>query len=194
MEAFLRGLLPRVLPPECSFEIHPFQGKPDLLAKLGGRLLGYARWLPDDWRLSVLVDRDQEDCRALKRELEGIARSAGFRTRTRSGGPSWQVVNRIAIEELEAWYFGNWDAVRRAYPRASARIPRQARYRQPDSIRGGTWEQFERVMQRFGYFRTGLRKTEAARAIGAHVEPARSTSRSFKHLTEAIAEATTQEQ
>ncbi len=32
----------------------------------------------------------------------------------------------------------------------------------PDAIPGGTWEAFERVLQRSGYFQTGLRKLEAA--------------------------------
>ena len=42
MEAFLRALLPRLLPRDRSFEVHPFQGKSDLLDKLQARLRGYA--------------------------------------------------------------------------------------------------------------------------------------------------------
>jgi hypothetical protein len=38
MEAFLRVLLPRLLPNDRTFEVHPFQGKTDLLGKLQGRL------------------------------------------------------------------------------------------------------------------------------------------------------------
>lgn len=190
MEAFLGSLLPRVLPPDRTFEIHRHQGKPDLLNKLEGRLRGYARWLPEDWRIFVVVDCDEDDCGELKQALEMAARRAGLRTRTRARGRTWQIVNRIAIEELEAWYFGDWQAVRMAYPGISATIPKQARFRDPDDIRGGTWEAFERVMQRSGYFRSGLRKTEAARAIGAHLDVSENTSRSFNHLSQAIAEAT----
>ncbi len=65
MEAFLRELLPRLLPENCSFEIHPFQGKKDLLEKLEGRLRGYSSWLPEHWRIVVVVDRDGDDCRQL---------------------------------------------------------------------------------------------------------------------------------
>ena len=100
MEAFLRALLERMLPAGCTFEIHPFQGKSDLLSKLEGRLRGYSHWLPPEWRLFVVVDRDQDDCLVLKQNLEGLANSAGLRTRTRCGDCRWQVVNRIAIEEL----------------------------------------------------------------------------------------------
>ncbi len=42
MEAFLRALLPRLLPQDRTFEVHPFQGKSDLLGKLEARLRGYA--------------------------------------------------------------------------------------------------------------------------------------------------------
>jgi hypothetical protein len=46
MEAFLQGLLPRVMPSGRAFEIHAFQGKGDLLAKLEARLKAYARGCP----------------------------------------------------------------------------------------------------------------------------------------------------
>lgn len=119
MEAFLRALMPRVLPDNCTFDVHPFQGKRDLLAKLEKRLRAYARWLPKTSRIVVVVDQDNDDCKMLKRRLESIAVSAGLRTRSNAGAAPWQVVNRIAIEELEAWYFGDWDAVRSLYPKAA---------------------------------------------------------------------------
>lgn len=191
MEAFLRALLPRLLPQDRTFEVHPFQGKSDLLGKLEPRLKGYAAWLPDDWRIVVVVDRDDEDCRVLKRQLESIAWRAGLRTRTRAGNAPWQLVNRIAIEELEAWYFGDWAAVCSAYPRASSNVPRRQGFRDPDAIGGGTWEAFERVMQAYGYFNGGLAKIEAARAIGAHVDAARSLSPSFRAFSGALIEACT---
>lgn len=188
MEAFLRALLPRLLPNDRTFQVYPFQGKPDLLAKLESRLRGYSTWLPPDWRVVVVVDRDNKSCRALKRQLETIAQNSGLVTRARSGGPQWQLVNRIAIEELEAWYFGDWAAVREAYPRVSPTIPNRQGFRDSDAITGGTWEAFERVMQRHGYFEGGLRKVEAARVIGAIADPMRSSSASFMTFCGAVAE------
>ena len=145
MEAFLQASLPRLLPLETTFRVQVFGGKRDLLAKLESRLRGYARWLPDDYRIVVAVDRDNEECLALKERLEEAAHRAGLLTRTRAAARPWQVVNRVAIEELEAWYFGDWEAVRVAYPRVSATIPNKAAYRIPDAIAGGTWEAFERI-------------------------------------------------
>ena len=188
MEAFLRALLPRLLPQDCDFVIHPVQGKQDLLKKIGARLQGYAAWLPEDWRIVVVVDRDDEDCIQLKRKLERFAAQAGLRTR-RNARSCWQLVNRIAIEELEAWYFGDWDAVRAAYPRVPATVPRQSRYRNPDAIAGGTWEAFERILQRHGYFKGGLLKIEVARTLGRHFDPFRCRSKSFAHFRDAVMEA-----
>lgn len=72
MEAALRGLLPRLVG-DMSFEVYPYQGKDDLLRKLPQRLLGYAAFLPSDWRIVVVVDRDDDDCRRLKQQLEYCA-------------------------------------------------------------------------------------------------------------------------
>ena len=189
METFLDTLLRRLLPEGPTFEIHAFQGKSDLLGKLEERLRAYRRWLPDDWRLVVMVDRDNDDCRELKERMERLAAESGLRTRSRVGGDNWQLVNRVVIEELEAWYFGDWNAVRAVYPNVSSTVPHQARYRDPDAIAGGTWEAFERVLQRKGYFKTGLRKVEAARAIAAHLAADQNRSRSFVNFRDAIAEA-----
>ncbi len=188
-EAFLRELLPRLLPSGRTFAIYPFGNKFAFRKKLRGRMRGYARQLPRDWRIVVVVDRDTDDCHALKQEMEDAAIAAGLRTRTGTGRSDWQVVNRIAIEELEAWYFGDWRAVREAYPRVPATVPKRAGFRDPDAIRGGTWEAFERILKRSGYFKTGLRKTEAAREVAARMCWRRTSSRSFSVFVDAVLEA-----
>jgi len=187
MEDALTLLLPKMLG-EVSFLLHAHQCKQDLLANLLPRLRGYAKWLPSSYRILVVVDRDEEDCLALKARLNAISREAGLETRTSVGACSCMVVNRIAVEELEAWYFGDWNAVRTAYPRVSETIPSKAPFRNPDAIAGGTWEVFERILQRAGYFKSGLRKIEAARMVCSHMDPSVNTSRSFGALRSALLE------
>jgi hypothetical protein len=191
MEAFLRELLPRLLGDEVSFAVYPYQCKDDLLSKLPVRLVSYAKWLPETSRILVIVDRDDDDCKILKEKMEQMALDAGLRTRTAGAGEQWQVVNRIAIEELEAWYFGDWEAVRAAYSRVPQTILSQAKYHDSDAITGGTWEVFGRVLQRDGYFKGGLRKIEAARSIAAHRVPDRNCSKSFQVLRSALLEMAT---
>ena len=188
MESFLNVLLPRLLPDGLPFEICVFQGKADLLHNLEQRLRGYSKWMHDDWRLVVLVDRDNDDCIELKDRLERSAVRASLRTRSSTHNDDWQLVNRIVVEELEAWYFGDRQAVCAAYPKVNSTVTQRSGYRDPDAVRGGTWEAFERILQRHGYFTTGLRKTETARAVAPHIDPDRNRSRSFKHFWEAITE------
>jgi hypothetical protein len=187
-KAALAELLPKLLPPESSWRLHSFQGKSDLLGKLPSRLRGYARgYLPDDYRIVVLVDADQDDCTALKRELEDAASEAGLSTRTSvAAADRFVVLNRIAIEELEAWFLGDVEAVAAAYPGVPLSLGQRRRFRDPDAVRG-TWEALERVLQDAGHFRTGLRKIEAAGHIAAHMEPSRNRSRSFRCFAEGLA-------
>ncbi|MER2265891.1 DUF4276 family protein [Methylobacterium oxalidis] len=191
MEAFLNQVLPRMLGNRITFSLHAYQGKTDLLGKLENRLRGYARWLPPDTRIVVLLDRDDSDCNALKARMEGAAQAAALRTRSTartSDAVDWQVATRIAIEELEAWYFGCWNAVCHAYPRVKPGACRQAAYRLPDAIAGGTWEALELLLQRAGYHTGGLRKVEAANEIGRHFEHDACTSPSFARLRDVLRE------
>lgn len=189
MEAALERLLPRLLG-EIEFQIIRFQCKDDLLKNAPARLKGYSSWLPVNWRILVLVDRDDDDCAALKATLENMAATAGLRTKsTVESGKKFEVVNRIAVEELEAWFFGDWQAVQAAYPRVPATLPQKAGFRDSDAIVGGTWEAMERVLKRAGYFSTGLRKVELARSVAMEMVPDRNRSRSFQSFIDGVAAA-----
>ena len=186
-ELALRNFLPRIIGDAASFDIHAFQGKSNLLGKLRQRLRGYRAWLPPDYRIVVIVDEDRQDCRQVKQELEEAAHQAGLVTRTSAPQRgAFQVFNRIAIEELEAWFFGDPEALVAAYPRVPPTIGSKSKYRNPDAIKGGTWEVLERVLQRAGYYPGGLPKREVARNISAHMQPERNTSRSFQVLRQAL--------
>lgn len=187
MEVVLRSIVPKIVG-ELAFEIYPYRGKPDLLTKLPARLRAYRHWLPTGSRIVVIVDRDSDDCLELKGALEGIAKEAGLKTRSQARASNFQVVNRIAVEELEAWYFGDWEAVREAFPRVPASVPAASRFRDPDAIRGGTWEALERVLRSHGYFAGGLRKLEFASKVAPRMVPERNRSHSFQVLAQTFKE------
>ena len=186
-EAFLQRMLQKLLPIDTSWSFIVFQGKHDLLANLKPRLKAYRNWIPDDYKIVVLIDEDREDCRKLKIKLETAASNAGLATKTNSKRGAFSVLNRIAIEELEAWYFGDVAALAQAFPGVSPTLGARAPYRNPDAIAGGTWEALQRVLQKAGYFGAGLPKIEVAREIAKHMDPARNTSRSFGHFVKGLA-------
>lgn len=189
VEAALKELLPKVLKSGTPFHVIVHEGKDDLLKKLPGRLQGYRAWIPSDWRIMVLIDEDRQDCRKLKIQLERIAREAGFATKSsaRSRRP-FQVLNRLAIEELEAWFFGDVGAIVQAFPRVSRHLEKKAGYRDPDAITGGTWETLERVLQRAGYFPGGLPKIETARKIARLMDPGVNRSKSFQVFRDGLSQ------
>ncbi len=154
-----------------------------MLSKIEGRLRGYSHWIDPETLIAVIVDLDHDDPAALKSQLVGCAKRVGLRIKEPlMARDRIQVVNVLAIEELEAWFFGDWQAVRSAYPRVSPTVPKRAAYRKPDAITGGTWEALERELQAAGYFRTGLRKVEFARRVAREMIPDRNTSQSFGYL------------
>ena len=185
-EETLKVILPKILSNEVTFDFLVFEGKNDLLNNLSARLNGY-RWIPDNWRIIVLIDKDREDCRELKAKLERAAHEANFVTKS-SATPNdnFQVVNRLAIEELEAWFFGDIDALHAAYPRVSINLQYQARYRNPDAITGGTSEALEHLLVEGNYYRDKLPKVEVAQNIAPHMKPDRNRSKSFQVFVEGI--------
>lgn len=192
-EMVLHNLLPKIITGEHTYRIITFQGKQDLLKKLKIELRAYGQWISEEFKIIVLVDRDNQNCIELKGYLNTLAEEAGLSTKTQvSGDKSYNVINRIAIEELEAWYFGDFDAIRAAYPRVSANIRHKAAYRIPDNIAGGTFEALERLLKARGYFKNGLRKTELARNISLHMEPLRNRSKSFQVFWQGITDIITE--
>jgi hypothetical protein len=181
VEAALQNLVPKICGSGITFSIHAYRSKTDLLSKLLQRLKGYGNFLPPDWCIVVLIDEDREDCQSLKEKLDRAARDAGLVTKGMAQNCSrFKVLNRIVIEELEAWFFGDVPAIQQAYERVSPFLATKSAYRDPDAIKGGTWEAMERELQRTGYFKSGLAKIKAARAISAHMVPSRNRSGSFK--------------
>lgn len=181
-ETALNILVPKILP-GFEFKIYPFRGKGDLIKKLPDRLSAYSKWITDEIMIVVLIDRDSDDCNKLKEQLETIALDAGLISLT-SSRDQFQIINRIAVEELEAWFFGDVTAIRKAYPKVPETLDKKAPYRLPDAIKGGTWEQLERLLR--SYHPGGLEKIRAASEISRYMDPDRNRSPSFQVFRDAL--------
>jgi len=183
--------LPSLLPSGTEYEIRSFRGKQDLLSKLPDRLKAYRSWIPESWRIVVLIDLDNDNCQDLKSKLEDMSQQAGFITKTTCiQGQAFQVLNRIMIEELEAWFFGDIEAICKAYAGTRSSLAQKARYRNPDAIQGGTWEALQRELQRAGHFKGGLDKVKAAREIAQFMNPEINQSPSFQTFRNGLIEMT----
>lgn len=184
MKEALDNLLLSLLPLyRVDIRIIDHGSKKALLANVPDRLRGYAKWADPALRVIVLVDRDEDDCRALKANLEGAALVAGLTTKTAPGRlGEFQVVNRIVIEELEAWFLGDIEALADSYPGVPPTLARKAAFRDPDAIRGGTWEALSRVLKAAGHYGGSdrLPKIEVARRVSSKMVPSRNRSHSFK--------------
>ncbi len=183
----LQALVPKIRP-GIQFDVHAFEGKSDLLAKLPNRFKGYSSWLSPSARLVVVLDRDASDGRTLKKQVEGIARKAGLVPKPpKASNKPFHVLTRLAIEELEAWFFGDVQALAQTYPGVPATLGSRAKYRDPDAIGGGTWEALLRELQKAGHFKGGLPKRQVAREVSANMVPGRNTSRSFQAFRNGVA-------
>ena len=80
-----------------------------LLDNLPSVLRGYGKGLPDSSAVVVVVDSDDKDCIAFKKELLSVLNVCNPRPKT---------LFRIAIEEGEAWLLGDRGAIKSAYPNA----------------------------------------------------------------------------
>ncbi|WP_328608114.1 DUF4276 family protein [Amycolatopsis sp. NBC_00345] len=178
MEVVLKEILPRIVP-GAPYEVASFQGKDDLLKGLLGRLRGYAsHWSSTGTRVVVVLDRDNDNCAELKARLLRMADDARL--------PREAVLFRIAVEELEAWFFGDIPALREAYPKVPPSLGSQTAFREPDAVAGGTWEALERVLRKHGYHAKGLRKARAARDIAPHMDVENNRSQSFQAFRDGL--------
>ncbi len=189
MEIVLKCLLPQILSSNVTFKILTYQSKPDMLRKLPKRLKAYSRRVVnEDLRILVLIDEDRQDCQILKDQLESMSLSVGLQTKTASmgQGPVY-VVNRIVIEELEAWFFGDEEALKKAFPKIqNVQLSKKKRYRDPDSITGGTWESLHSVLKNHGYCKDIYPKRHVARRVAQYMQIGSNRSLSFQHFVQGV--------
>ena len=129
----------------------------------------------------VVVDLDQRDCVAFKRELLAVLAACTPRPRT---------LFRIAIEESEAWLLGDRAAVKQAYPAAKDSVLN--RYVQDDVC--GTWEVLADAvhpggaakLRAKGFPATGIAKCAWAEAIAPYMNVAENRSPSFQVFQDGV--------
>ncbi len=144
-----------------------------LLDQLPKLLRGYGK-TPGIDAVVVVLDTDKRDCVAFLAELKAVLDDKTVVPDT---------MFRLAIEEVEAWYFGDREALLAAYPRVRQDVMRS--YVQ-DSV-CDTWELLadavypggSSAIKKAGWPLPGQVKHEWAKKIAPLMEPDRNVSPSF---------------
>jgi hypothetical protein len=152
----------------------PGRRREGLLDQLPEKLRAYGRALnPETDRVLVVLDLDDDDCMDLKRRLLAVLDTCD---------PKPVVLFRIAIEETEAFYLGDPEAIRKAFP--TARLAKLQTYTQ-DSI-CGTAEVFQEVIGASREDKVGWAERMAAHLGTSWRGAAANHSPSFRQLCQGI--------
>ncbi|MCG7853240.1 MAG: DUF4276 family protein [Methanosarcinaceae archaeon] len=199
----LEILVPKIIGYENTFIIHSFKGigripknmrdaknasKRILLENLPKLLKGYGRTFagyPNDYEaaLILLCDLDDKCLKAFREDLFGILNACNPRPETRFC---------FAIEEGEAWFLGDLNAVRNAYPQANNAVLNTY---VNDSI-CGTWEKFAdavypggaQTLSAKGWQVVGAEKSKWAEKITPHMDISNNDSPSFCYFRDKMRE------
>lgn len=197
-EKLLKTLLPAIIGPEGdphTWNLRAYKGigrlpaglkassdpsKRILLDQLPRLLRGFGK-TPGIDAVVVVMDTDRRDCREFLAELQTMAAECK---------PSPRTLFRLAIEETEAWYFGDRAALIAAYPKAKAEV--LGRYVQ-DSL-CDTWETLAdaiypggiKVIRKVGWPLPGEVKHEWAERIGPKMDVEANVSPSFCKLRDGL--------
>jgi hypothetical protein len=184
-------LAPKMIGTAATYRVIPYKGtaripknlrpKTDsarrmLLDQLPKLLRGYGKARPDS-NIVVICDLDKRDKESFLAELTNVLNLCS---------PRPKAFFCLAVEELEAWYLGDLDAIRLAYP--SAKNDVLSRY-VPDSI-CDTWELLadavyrggRTVLSKKGWQAVGIEKSNWATSIAPHMTIEANRSPSFQHL------------
>jgi len=199
----LEILVPEIIGDENTFIVHSYKGigripknmrdandaiKRILLQNLPKLLKGYGRTFagyPNDYLAAVILlcDLDDKCMKAFREDLFGILNACNPRPETRFC---------FAIEEGEAWFLGDLNAVRSAYPQANNSVLNTY---VNDSI-CGTWEKFAdavcpggaQALSAKGWQAVGAEKSKWAEKVPPHMNISNNNSLSFCYFRDKMRE------
>lgn len=195
-------IVPKIIGDSCTFTVHPYKGigripknmrdgddakNRILLDNLPKLLKGYGRTFagyPNYPAAVILVcDLDDKCQKTFRNQLYNILISCNPKPKTRFC---------FAIEEGEAWFLGDLNAIKTAYPSAKANVLNSY---VNDSI-CGTWEKLADAIYKGGasallakgWQAVGIEKSRWADEIAPHMSIDNNQSPSFCHFREKIRE------
>lgn len=174
MKYLLDELLPRILPPDVTFQTIPHHGKRDLEKSIPRKLRGWKE--PGDIRFVILHDQDMKDCIALKQELLQLCAVTDR-----------ACLVRIACQEMEASYFGDIEALCSAYKRPKLKdMIGKKKFRVPDTIPDPKGELYKLIPEH--------QQISGAKRVAPYMDIERNTSVSFQQFVHGVRRMTCQQE
>ncbi len=179
MKTAVESWMPQIAP-GVEFEAFDLGSKSQFMKKVGNRLSGYRYAIQRGDRVAVVLlrDRDEEDCGAVVADLDAAVKRAGLRRASVGRSIDGDVLPRLADEMLEAWFFGDGNALHEAFPKLSPMLTHRAAYRRPDVIRDPA-RRLASELAKCGYYPQGMPKDEVARLVAPKMAVDANTSPSF---------------
>ncbi len=166
-------IIPKIISDGVSFRVYPHQGKQDLEKAIKDTVPPISN-IPGS-RILITRDQDTGDCKEVKQIIE---EKIGLRCNCR-------YMIRIACKELEAWYLGDLNAIRKAFPRFRPdQYVHKSDFRNVDNITNPD-KYLLRIIPEFKK-RSSLPKLQVSEAIAPHLDIRKNMSKSFNHTVQAI--------
>ena len=118
MKVLLDIILPKILPEGVSFQTIPHEGKSELEKSIPIKLRA---WNEPNVAFVIVHDQDSNNCIELKKKLVSLCSNSNRK-----------FLVRIPCHELEAWYWGDLEAVSKAYDKDFTSLKNKKKYRNPD--------------------------------------------------------------
>ena len=164
MKVLLDIILPRILPDSVTFQTIPHQGKSELEKSISTKLRA---WNEPNVAFVIVHDQDSNNCVELKNKLVSLCSNANRK-----------FLVRIPCHELEAWYWGDLDAVSKAYGKDLISLKNKKKYRNPDQIENPKQE-LKKLIPTMG-------QIEGASKIAPHMNIEENTSYSFQVFVKGV--------
>ena len=163
----LQIIVPR-LQPNVDMRFHVFSGKQNMKKEIERKFNGYGTH--DSPHFLVMLDQDNDDCEQLKHDLHNKIKS------------QQPTIVRIACRELESFYLGDLEAVRKAALQINRSMSQENRkYRDPDLMVQKPSKELKEITDKKYY------KINGSRAIAHHLRlDGTNKSHSFNVLVDGI--------
>ncbi|GHT36296.1 hypothetical protein FACS189427_07640 [Planctomycetales bacterium] len=198
-EIMLKIILDKIGLKAGCYEIHHYKGigripknlkktdsdpkKRQLLSQLPRLLTGFTnRYQSVDYAMFVLCDLDERCFKEFRQELLKVAHNCKSQARTHF---------IISVKEMEAWFLGDFDAIKKIYPLAK----QKKKYKESnhgnwetlaDAIKKGWSKDLHKQKETEGYYVVGKLKNQWAKEISPHLDVERNQSPCFCYFREKI--------